>query len=97
MTIEILVKPKGSGYRAIVKGYADCTVDAPTREEAVTQARNEVEDWLTHAERVCIEVDESHRLPNDGVGILANDPFFDEFEAEIKNYRERMDMVHQAS
>ena len=97
MTIEILVKPKGSGYRAIVKGYADCTADAPTQEEAIRQARHEAEDWIAHAKRVWVEVDESHCLPNDGVGILANDPFFDEFIEEMKSYREQVDAVQQVS
>ncbi len=97
MTIEILVKPKGSGFRAIVKDYADCAFDAPTREEAIRQARHEAEDWIARAERICVEVDESHRLPNDGVGILANDPFFDEFVAEMKSYREQLDAVPQVS
>jgi hypothetical protein len=97
MTIEILVRPKGNGYRAMVKGYADCTADAPTREEAIAQARNEAEDWITQAERIYVEVDESHRLPNDGVGILVDDPFFDEFVAEMKAYREEVDALQPVS
>ena len=97
MTLEILVKPKGSGYRATVQGYADCTVDAPTREEAINQARHEAEDWIAHAERVCVEADESHQLANDGVGILAHDPFFDEFVEEMKTYQEQVDSIQRVS
>lgn len=40
---------------------------------------------------VFVEVDGSHLLSGDGVGILVDDPFFDEFVAEMKNYRESID------
>ena len=52
--------------------------------------------WVTHTAQVGIEVDASHRLPNDGVGILASDPFFDEFVAEMKTYREQLDAAQLA-
>jgi hypothetical protein len=40
---------------------------------------------------ILVEENSSHNLSDDGVGILADDPFFDEFVAEIKKYRESID------
>ena len=40
---------------------------------------------------ILVEENNSYSLSDDGVGILADDPFFDEFVVEMKNYRENFD------
>jgi predicted RNase H-like HicB family nuclease len=91
MTLEILVKPKGNGYRAFVKGYPECTVDAPTREEAVKQARTEAEDWMNNSEVIKVETSDSHRIPHRGIGMWAEDETFDDFVEAMKQYRTQLD------
>jgi len=90
MTCEILVKPVAHGFVATVLGLTGCTVEAPTRDEAIDKARLEALSWLAGGEIVQVEID----LPQAqkfGVGIFADDETFDEFLAAMKAYREQVD------
>lgn len=91
MTIEILVKQQGKGFKATVKGLGVCTVEAPTREEAIAQARHEAEEWMNNSEVIKVETTKSHRIPHRGIGMWADDETFDDFVAAMKQYRAQVD------
>ncbi len=91
MTIEILVRPKGKGFKATVKGFDECTVEAPTRDEAVALARHEAEEWIEQSEVIKVETFKSHRIPHRGIGMWADDETFDDFVAAMKQYRAQVD------
>lgn len=95
MTLEILVRPQGKGFKATVKGFDECTVEAPTREEAIALARHEAEEWIENSEVIKVETVSprpfAHRIPHRGIGMWADDETFDDFVAAMKQYREQLD------
>lgn len=95
MTLEIYVRPKGKGFKAIVKGFAECSVEAPTRDEAVALARHEAEALIENSDVIKVETSlqprVAHRIPHRGIGMWAEDETFDDFVAAMKQYREQLD------
>ncbi len=91
MTLEILVRPKGKGFKATVKGFDECTVEAPTRDEAVALARHEAEEWIENSEVIKVETASTSRIPYRGIGMWADDETFDDFVAAMKQYRAQVD------
>jgi hypothetical protein len=94
MTLEIYVRPKGKGFKAIVKGFAECSVEAPTRDEAVALARHEAEELIENSDVIQVETSfpprVPHRIPHRGIGMWADDETFDDFVAAMKQYREQV-------
>lgn len=92
MTCEILVKPGQSGFIATVLGLPGCTVQAPTRDEAIEKARQQAEDWLAEGgEIVKVEINVPHAYAR-GAGIFANESeeSWNAFQAAMREYREQL-------
>jgi predicted RNase H-like HicB family nuclease len=91
MTVDILVKPVDNGFQATVIGLPDCTAEAPTRDEAIEQARQEARELIAEGEVVRVELEGPKKYTKPGIGMWADDELFDEFVAEMKRYREQVD------
>ena len=68
------------------------SVEAPTREKAIRCAQAAIESRLAQEDIVMVEVEPEER-PNPWVemaGIFADDPTWDEFQAEIEKYRREL-------
>ncbi len=58
MTYRAVVESqRGKSYRATVLGWPECTVDAATREEALTRLREALRQRLTEVEIVPLDID----------------------------------------
>lgn len=94
VTYEVLVQKKRDGFAATVLGLPDCTVEAPTRVEAIRRAKEAAASLISNGELVRIEVDSgstAHRSIRDFGGMWAKDDTFDEFVEAISAYRQEVD------
>jgi len=93
MNYDVLVeKVENNGYVARVMAWSDCVVQADTRDEALAQARQAIEDRLSQADIVTIEVPSSRENPLlRFAGMWADNPDFGGFQEEIENYRRELD------
>jgi len=89
-TYDVLVEKAGeNGYTARVLAWPDCTVQAPTREEALRYIRTLILERLAKAEIVTLEIkpEEVNHPWLPFAGMWADDPTFDDFVAEMERYR----------
>jgi hypothetical protein len=94
MLYSVLVRSHPSnGYIASALAFPGREVKAPTREEAIAQIRQVIEDLLAEGE--IIEVDVSTPQPviaasySDTFGMFQDDPTFDDFVKEVQQYRRK--------
>ena len=89
MTYDVLVKRTNGRFMATVLGLPDCTVEAPTRAEAIRRARAAAAKFVAEGELVQIEVAPltPARPLSAFVGIWADDETFDEFVSAMATYR----------
>ena len=90
MTYEVLVTKKQDHFAATVLGLPNCTVEAPTRAEAIRRARAAAATFISAGEIVEIEVEPPvpTRSLHEFVGMWADDETFDEFLEAMSAYRE---------
>lgn len=95
MTSTIMLNPTEEGFSATVIGLPGCTVEAPTRDEAIEKAKAAAETLLAKSELVQVEI--SGRAEHNGValrksfsGMWANDSTFADFLAAMKTYRAQL-------
>ncbi len=94
MDYHILVeKQPTNGYVATALGWPDCVGEGETREEAIVQVRAAVADRLAHGEILRVQIEEPQPAePADPweamAGRFADDPQWDEFQAELRRIRE---------
>ena len=94
MTVDVLVRrePKGR-YRATVLGWPECTVSAPSREEAIERTRQSLVNLLAEAEIIQLDV-ETHPASSalaQFVGMWSDDETFDQFVASMETSRRQVD------
>jgi predicted RNase H-like HicB family nuclease len=83
-------------FIASVVGIPNCMVEGDTREEAIALVKDVLEQQLENGEMITIDID-SERLKQKidpwikHIGIFADDPTFDDFQAEIAAYRQQID------
>ena len=101
MTYQIHVKrhaPKE--YVATLLSWPALKAQAPTREEALTQIRKAVIDWLADGEIVEMDIPAQEPIVASGYaetfGFFRDDPTFAEFVTEIERYRQEKDRVVEA-
>jgi len=87
-----LQEHSNQGYTATVIGWADCTVEGKTKEDALIKARIAIAEKLSDGEIVSIDVKppEKKNTENPWIknfGRFKNDPTFDDMLAEIESYR----------
>ena len=91
MTLDIYVKSLENSFVATVSGLPDCVAEAPTPEEAIERVQQAAQRWRK-ANAVASVAGESHERPTRRfVGMWANNELFDEFVAEMKQYRAELD------
>lgn len=94
MEIAVLLEPiHGNGYRATSVTPAQLVTEAPTREEALDRLRELVQQQLSQAEVVKLQVS----VPGEEhpwmafFGKLKDHPDRDEVERNIQEYRQQVD------
>jgi hypothetical protein len=99
MDYQIFVeKQLNNGYVAIALGWPDCVGEGETRDEAVVQVRAAIADRLARGEilNVHIEKTDTTIAPDPWermIGRDADDPQWDEFQAELRRIREEANRV----
>lgn len=102
MTYQIFVQGQPeSGYVASVIGVPDCVAEAETEEEAVAKAEEALKQWLSQGKIVTVEIDngEAAQVKNPWLelcGAFADDPTWDDFQANIAEYRRELDAEEAA-
>jgi predicted RNase H-like HicB family nuclease len=91
MTLDIYVKSLGNSFLAAVFGLPDCSAEAPTPEEAIEQVQQAAQRWKKTNAVASVEGETRERPTKRFVGMWANNELFDEFVAEMKQYRAELD------
>jgi len=93
MTYDVLVRRTSSHFMATVLGLPDCTVEAPTRVEAIQRARAAAAKFIAEGELVQIEVGPPTpaRPLSSFAGMWADDETFDEFAEAMAAYRKEIE------
>lgn len=83
----------GKGYTARLLAWPETVVEAPTREKALQQMRALLLERLAKADIVTLEIQptEIGHSWAPFAGMWADDPSFEEFQAEIQRYRREVD------
>jgi predicted RNase H-like HicB family nuclease len=99
MDYHILVeKQPQNGFVATALGWPDCVGAGETKDDAVVQARAAVAERLAHGELLRAQVEEATVVNSTDpwermIGSDADDPQWDEFQAELKRIREEANRV----
>jgi hypothetical protein len=92
MSYPILLrsKPK-NGYVATALTLSNIEVEAPTREQALSEIRQVILDTLAQGEIIDLEISESEPIIastyEELSGMFKDDPTFPEFLEEVEKYR----------
>lgn len=86
----------GQGYIARLLTWPDILVQAPTREKALQQLRVRLLEWLAQVEIVTMEIQptEIGHSWAPFAGDWADNPYMEEFRAEIERNRREEDAIH---
>ena len=80
-----------NGYIATALAWPQCTVEAPTREEALEKMRTAIAELFSGGEIVEVEVPapapKIAATYEEIFGMFRDDPSFEEFVAEVNQYR----------
>ncbi|MEA5595085.1 type II toxin-antitoxin system HicB family antitoxin [Rivularia sp. UHCC 0363] len=93
LNYSILIEAKEGGYQATVWGLPDCQVFATTKEEAINNLHELMENRLKNVEIVTQEI-ESPTTEHPWMkfaGKYKDDPQFDDMLADIEAYRRELD------
>ncbi len=93
MQIAVLIEPvANNGYRATCRAPVDLTAEGATRDEAIAKLRAQLQARMkAGADIVPLDVPaEEHPLVK-YAGMFENNPLFDEWQAEMAEYRRRID------
>ncbi|MCE7981389.1 MAG: type II toxin-antitoxin system HicB family antitoxin [Caldilinea sp. CFX5] len=92
----MIEQTNGKGYTARLLAWPETVVEAPTRERALQQMRVLLLERLAKVEIVTLEIQ-----PNEighswapFAGDWADNPYIEEFRAEIERYRREVDAIH---
>lgn len=102
MTYQIFVQSQPeTGYVASVIGVPDCVAEGETEEEAIAKAKEALSQWLSSGKIVAVEIDagEAAQVKNPWLemyGCFADDPTWDDFQANIQEYRRQLDAEEAA-
>lgn len=101
MTYQIFVQEQPhNGYEAMVIGLPDCVGAGETEDEAVAQAKEALTQHLVQGKVVAVDIDDGATKANNPwlriCGSFADDPTWDEFQANIAEYRRELDAEEAA-
>lgn len=93
MTYQILVKRQSpKKYEATLLSWPGLRAEAATKEEALTQIRAAIVDWLIGGEIVEMDIPGTEPVLASGYaetfGMFKDDPTLAEFTAEVNRYHE---------
>jgi hypothetical protein len=88
----ILENKRKDNYVASILGFPDVTAKGTTRQEALANLRQELNQRLSQVEIVPMETEADHPWLQ-FAGMWANESHFDEFVADIEAYRRELDNV----
>lgn len=93
MKLNILLQENlPRGFKATVLGWPSLEMTASTRDEALQNIRQAVKERLSKSELVTVDIDHDFGDPwAMFAGMWEDDPYFDEFLAEIAAYRRELD------
>lgn len=93
MAYDIFVKRVDGHFTATVLGLPDCTVDAPSRSEAIQRAQAAAASYLAKGELIRIEIAPltPPRPLISFAGMWADDETFDDFVVAMAAYRRQAD------
>lgn len=89
----LIEQTNGKGYTARLLAWPETVVEAPTRESALLQMRVLLLERLAKADVVTLEIQRTEIGHSWApfAGMWADDPSFEEFQAEIQRYRREVD------
>ena len=88
----VLEKERGH-YRAVVPALPGCVVKGKTRADTLAQMQQAIAEWLKKIEITTVEVN-APPFPDAWapfIGMWKDDPTWDDFQAEIANYRRQIE------
>jgi predicted RNase H-like HicB family nuclease len=93
MQYQVLVENQANGrFAAAVVGIPNCVAEAATQAEALRKAKTALEERLAHSQLFTIEVEGATTNPwLEIAGSLRDDVTFDDWQAEIAEYRRQED------
>ncbi len=100
MNIPVLIEPiANNGFRATGGLPFEITVEGATRDEALGRLRAEIQKRMAcGATVVALELTPTGENPwVQGAGMFRDDPQFDEWQAEISEYRRQVDQDDKTS
>lgn len=102
MQYQIFVQQRdNNGYRASVLGIPACVAEGATEAEAIANANAALSQWLAQGKLVSIEIVNGVPVKADDpwrklYGKYADDPTWDEYQANIAEYRRELDAAEAA-
>jgi hypothetical protein len=99
MDYQIFVeKQPNDGYVAIALGWPDCIGEGETKEDAIVQVRAAIADRLARGEILSVRIEKADTTISSDpwermIGRDADDPQWDEFQAELRRIREEANCV----
>jgi hypothetical protein len=99
MEYQILIeKQSDNGFVATALGWPDCVGMGETKEEAVSKVQAAVADRLARGEIVRVQIEAVGTAAVDDpwvrmIGSCADDPTWDEYQAELRRIREEANRV----
>ena len=102
MTYQILVKRQSPRkYEATLLSWPSLRSEAATKEEALTQIRAAIVEWLAGGEIIEMDIPGTAPVLASGYaetfGMFKDDPTFDEFIHEVNRYREARNKIEHNS
>jgi hypothetical protein len=94
MKIPILVEPiANNGFRATSGPPFTVSAEGATRDEALARLRAEIDRRMADGAVVMpLEITTTEEKPSIwGIGMFKDNPFFDEWQAAIEEYRRKVD------
>ena len=90
MKVDIILSKRGSGYLAQVGGLPEIRAKEATREAALRGVERRLRAYFAQAELVRLDLDGPNDAPPllEHFGSFADDPTFDDWQAEIATYRQ---------
>jgi hypothetical protein len=87
MKVDIILSKRGSGYLAQVSNLPEIRAKEATREAALRGVERRLRAYFDRVELVRLDLGDSRSLL-EHFGSFADDPTFDDWQAEIATYRQ---------
>ncbi|MDH3600340.1 MAG: hypothetical protein OEU26_11940 [Candidatus Tectomicrobia bacterium] len=95
MTYDVILRKKQNKYVARVRDWPEVIIEGDSREAAITEVKALLSAYLSHPSEIIqidLEPNASEQHPwLQFAGMWSDDPTWDEFEAEVKSYRQETD------